>query len=144
MAFFVVGTYGSAMMSLQLGLSPWLTMLMGAAIAAGVGVAIGLPCLRIPGTYVALVTYALVLLLPTFILFGDRIGTGGSAGLFGVPGRSVGDYQFSPLDPTVWFYAALGLAAISVYAIYFRIMDSRLGLAMTALGMLTRWSRASA
>ncbi len=42
-AFFVFGAYGAGIMTTQLGLSPWLAMLIGGLVAAVAGVAIGLP-----------------------------------------------------------------------------------------------------
>jgi branched-chain amino acid transport system permease protein len=132
-AFFVIGAYASGMIAMRFSLSPWLTMPLAGLITAGVAVLIGIPCLRVKGVYVALVTYSLQLVLPTFILNGSRLGTGGSAGLLGIPGLRIGSFIFSPLDQTPWYYAALAIAAISVYLIYFRIVKSRFGMSMAAL-----------
>jgi branched-chain amino acid transport system permease protein len=132
-AFFVIGAYASGMLAIRFSLSPWLTMPLAGLITAGVAVLIGIPCLRVKGVYVALVTYALQLVLPTFILNGSRLGTGGSAGLLGIPGLRIGSYVFSPLSQTPWYYTGLAIAAISVYLIYFRIVKSRFGMSMAAL-----------
>ncbi len=132
-AFFVIGAYASGMISGQTPLSPWVTMPLGGLIAAAVAVLIGIPCLRVKGVYVALVTFALQLVLPTFILRGERFGTGGAGGLYGIPELSIGGYSFSPLDQVPWFYTALVLAAVTVYLIYFRILRSHFGVGVSAL-----------
>lgn len=132
-AFFVIGAYASGMISGQFAISPWLTMPLAGLVAALVAVLIGIPCLRVKGVYVALVTFSLQLVLPTFILRGESFGTGGSGGLFGIPELRIGGFVFSPLDQVPWFYTALVLASITVYLIYFRILRSHFGVAIAAL-----------
>ena len=131
--FFVIGAYASGMISIRTGMSPWLTMPIAGLVTAIVGVLICLPCLRVRGSYVALITYALVLVLPTFILRGGPLGTGGAQGLVGVPGLSIGGFVFSPMDLVPWFYTALGLAALCIGLIYFVILPSTYGLSLMAL-----------
>jgi branched-chain amino acid transport system permease protein len=132
-AFFVFGAYGAGIMTTQLGLSPWLAMLIGGLLAAVAGVGIALPSLRVTGEYVALVTYALHLLMPTLIIQGEFLGTGGTWGLWGVPTLSIGGYSFNLLDKVPWFYVALAIALLCIFGIYYFILRSSFGLALTAL-----------
>ena len=57
--FFAVGAYVSGMLAKHLGLSPWFTMLAGGSGACLVGLLIGIPCMRLKGSYIALITWAL-------------------------------------------------------------------------------------
>ncbi len=132
-AFFVIGAYVSGIVAKEVGVTPWLAMPLAGVVTGLVGIGIGLPCLRIRGAYVAVVTYALHLFLPTLILRGGRFGTGGAGGLLGVPGLRIGDYVFSPLDLAPWYYTALAISAVSLYLIYFRIVRSSFGLSLAAL-----------
>lgn len=132
-AFFVIGAYASGILTKSTSLSPWLGLLAGGLVAAVAGIAISLPCLRVRGVYVAVVTYALHLVLPTAILRGESFGTGGAGGLLGIPTLGLGGAGFSPLDKVPWFYTGLGLAAVSVYLIYFRLLRSPFGLGLRAL-----------
>jgi branched-chain amino acid transport system permease protein len=132
-AFFVIGAYASGMLAIGLSLSPWITMPLAGLITAGFAVAIALPCLRVRGAYVAVVTYALHLVLPTLIIVFAFLGTGGVGGLIAVPPLSIGSYIFSPLNMVPWYYVALALASISVFFVYFVILRSSFGLALTAL-----------
>ena len=57
MAFFTIGAYTSGLLAVHLGISPWIGMVAGGGATALVGVLIGLPCLRLKGIFVALVTF---------------------------------------------------------------------------------------
>jgi branched-chain amino acid transport system permease protein len=132
-AFFVVGAYAAGILASQHGVSPWLAMPAGGLVAAVVAAVLALPVLRVRGDYVALITYALALLLPTIIVQGAFLGTGGSAGLVGMPTLHFFGIAFDPMTKGPWYYVALGIAAFSVFVIYFVIMRSKFGLALTAL-----------
>ena len=61
--FFALGAYTAAAASKHLGVSPWLGLALGAAVAAVVGLGTGFPALRLRGHYLALVTLALAELI---------------------------------------------------------------------------------
>ena len=77
LVFFAVGAYASAMLSTRLGITPSIAILLSGAIGGLFGMLVGLPCLRLKGEYVALFTFAIHLAVPTLILQGRAIGTGG-------------------------------------------------------------------
>ena len=58
--FVGIGAYTSTILWLQYGISPWIGMLVGAVLAAGVGYLIGKPTLKMRGAYFALSTMAFV------------------------------------------------------------------------------------
>lgn len=59
-SFFGVGAYADAYLVVEHDISPWIAMVVGAVLAAGVGVAIAWLCLRysLAGAYFALATFA--------------------------------------------------------------------------------------
>jgi branched-chain amino acid transport system permease protein len=57
--FFALGAYAAATATKHVGLSPWLGLVLGAAVAALVGLLTGFPALRLRGHYLALVTLGL-------------------------------------------------------------------------------------
>lgn len=128
-AIFAIACYTSAMLTLNLGVSPWLGILAGAGVAALVGILIGLPCLRLKGIYVALATLAIHLALPTLLSQGRVYGTGGTRGLAGIPPLQIGTYTFGLLSN---YYFGLGLFLLSLFAIY-KIINSPWGLAFISL-----------
>lgn len=133
-AFFAIGAYTSGMLTTHLGISPWLGILAGGITVGLAGILIGLPCLRLKGTYIALVTFALhMILTPLFLSdVGRAMGTGGSLGLLYIPTLQLGGYTFTAFDKVPWFYVALAIAFLSLFAIY-KIIHSSSGLAFTAL-----------
>jgi branched-chain amino acid transport system permease protein len=128
LAFFAVGGYSSGMLAIYLKISPWAGILAGAIAAGVIGVGIGLPCLRLRGVYVAVVSLGLHLVLPTLLMRGRKIGTGGWYGLSKIPPLQV----FSPLELVPIYYAALGIFFLLLFVIY-RIINSSIGLAFVAL-----------
>jgi branched-chain amino acid transport system permease protein len=55
-AFYAVGAYTYAMLSVNLGLSFWLALPVSGAMAASFGIILGFPVLRLRGDYLAIVT----------------------------------------------------------------------------------------
>ena len=80
-AFFVVGAYSSAILSVSLNVPPVAAMLMAGIITAMVGVLVGFPCIKLAGPYVALVTFAFHMALKPFFSgpLGKAIGSGGKS-----------------------------------------------------------------
>ena len=128
LAFFAVGGYASGMLSIYLKISPWAGILAGGIAAGVMGFGIGLPCLRLRGVYVAVVTLGVHLVLPTLLMRGRKIGTGGWYGLSKIPPLQF----FSPLELVPLYYVALGIFFLLLFVIY-RIINSSIGLAFVAL-----------
>ena len=66
------------------------------------------------------------------MISGKGIGTGGSAGILGIPPFSIGSYRFNALDLAPWLYVALAFFFVSLYVIY-RIIYSHTGKAFVAV-----------
>ena len=137
-AFFAIGAYTSALMTktgvntLGIGMSPWLGIFMAGIIAGLVGFLISLPCLRLKGAYIALVTFALHETLPPLVRAGQPIGTGGVGSLVGIPPLQLGSYVFSPMERVPSYWIVLCIFFILMFVIY-KIINSRFGLAFIAL-----------
>ena len=121
--FFGAGAYTSALLSLKLGVSPWLTIWAGAAVAALFGYLSGFLCLRLRGSYLSLATLAFPL-IGLGLLFAFPDFSGGELGVSGLQRLIVG--------ATANFY----VAAVSMLAIVFglwAIADSRFGIVLHAI-----------
>jgi branched-chain amino acid transport system permease protein len=81
--FFGVGAYTAALLNLHAHLPPWGSIPLGALGAVLAGLIIGIPCLRLKGTYLALTTLAFPIILMG-ILFAIPGVTGGELGISGL------------------------------------------------------------
>lgn len=127
LSFFAIGGYTSGILSVDLGVSPWAAMFIGAVVASVAGLVIGLPVLRLQGIYVAFVTIAFQEALRLSILNEYQI-TGGSIGFINIPPLALRG-TFDKIDYYYFSFILLTLVAFIAY----RILKSRLGLAMFAI-----------
>jgi len=81
--FFGVSAYTAAILNRDLGWPPWATIPLGALSAVLAGLLIGLPCLRLRGTYLAFATLAFPLILLGVVKAIPKI-TGGELGIYGI------------------------------------------------------------
>ncbi len=122
-AFSCVGAYTSSLLALNFGLSPWLGLLIGACVAALLGVVIGFPSLRIKGDYLALATFGFGVIVYSVAKNWVSV-TRGPMGLPGIPGFSIFGFQVSE----IWSY--LILVSLFVFLTYFiigRVVNSPFG-----------------
>lgn len=132
-AYSLAGGYASAILITQYGFSFWSTLPLAGLFCAALSVVIGLPILRLRGVYFAMVTLILTevmrltaLALP--ITHGAKGITSlplpGSLELFGI--TLIPD--FATLEnPKIAFYIMAITLMIIVYAVLWRIVNSRLG-----------------
>jgi branched-chain amino acid transport system permease protein len=131
LALFAVGGYVSAMLALYLGVTPWLSMFIGALAAVLASVVVGLPTLRLRGIYVVLLTLAFHEILRVLIATDESGLTGGAFGLLNVPTYGM---EFLGLRGNMMFhyYFSMLLCFLILFAIY-RITYSPIGLAFKSL-----------
>jgi branched-chain amino acid transport system permease protein len=123
--FFGTGAYTSTVLFRQLGWSPWLGMLAGAALAIGLSQAIGYPVFRLRGHYFAIATIAVGEIVQTLVINWDWVG--GARGLF-VPIKrpdALVNLQFND-SKQMYYYVALGLLGVAIWVTH-RVEHSRAG-----------------
>jgi branched-chain amino acid transport system permease protein len=134
-AFFGVGAYGSALLSLEQGLSPWLTIPIAGLFATGLGLMMGMICLRLRGAYFALATLAFVE-IPKVITDNWDALTRGSLGLVGISGLPIFRMGGWHLDfgssITVSYYLVFAYFVILLGLVAF-VFQSNMGLALQAI-----------
>jgi branched-chain amino acid transport system permease protein len=122
-AFSCVGAYTSSLLVLNLGLSPWLGLLIGACVAALLGIVIGFPSLRLKGDYLALATFGLGVIVYSIAKNWVSV-TRGPMGLPGIPGFSIFGFQLSE----IWSYLILvGLFVLFTFYTIRRVVNSPFG-----------------
>lgn len=136
-AFFALGAYCSAMVSHYAGISPWLTIWLGAALAALAGLLIGVPILRIRSMpHVAIVTLAFAEII-RLILANLKDWTRGELGFWGIdpmPELTLGGtvLEFGTGKPFGSYLLALGFFA-AVHLLLLVILRGRVGLTLVAI-----------
>jgi branched-chain amino acid transport system permease protein len=121
--FFGAGAYTSGLMSTKLGISPWLTVWVGAALAMLLGLLVGYLCLRLRGSYLSLATLAFPL-IALGVLFAFPDFSGGELGISGL--------RRLALTPSANYYIAL-LAMLAVVFGLWLLADSKFGIVLHAI-----------
>lgn len=112
--FYAVGGYIAAIMGTNAWFAPWretlgwaihpLSWLIALIVSMGLGLAVGIPALRLRGIYLALATIAFVQVLNVIVLTLDV--TGGAVGLFGIPQPFESRFEY------LWFFGPLLLVML--------------------------------
>ena len=122
-AFFCIGAYTSSLLALNMGLSPWIGLLIGACVAAFSGIVIGYPAVRLKGDYLALATFGLGVIIYSIAKNWVSL-TRGPMGLPGIPGFSIFGFHLSE----IWSYLLLVLVFVTITIfIIRRVVNSPFG-----------------
>jgi branched-chain amino acid transport system permease protein len=127
-AFVGIGAYAAAFLATKMGVSPWLTLFAGLALAIVAALIVGAVTLRMSGHYLPLATIAWGLTL--YYTMGNMEWLGKYDGLLGIPtlqffGMDLGTGR--GLHALIWALALLAALAIT------NLLDSRAGRAIRAL-----------
>ena len=127
-AFVGIGAYSTAWLTLNTGLSPWLTLFIGLGLTTACALVLALITLRMSGHYLPLATIAWGLSL--YYLMGNLDALGKYDGMLGIQGLSLLCWEvgqgrgFFALTWTIVVLAALAII---------HLLDSRAGRAMRSL-----------
>ncbi|MCA1647961.1 MAG: branched-chain amino acid ABC transporter permease [Chloroflexi bacterium] len=109
--FFGVGGYTSTVLYMQTGLSPWVGMLLGGILAAGLGLFVGFLSFRygLRGIYFGLVTLAFAEICRLLFLAWPLVG--GSVGIY-IPLRGDDGVAFQFSSRLSYYYVMVGLVVL--------------------------------
>ncbi|MFN5775144.1 MAG: ABC transporter permease subunit [Limnohabitans sp.] len=127
-AFVGIGAYTTAWLTLNLGLSPWITLFIGLGLTAVSALVVGLITLRMSGHYLPLATIAWGLSL--YYLMGNLDALGKYDGLLGLKSLSVGDIDIG--QGRLFFVLCWALLIAGAVALI-NLLDSRPGRAIRSL-----------
>jgi len=127
-AFVGIGAYTAAFLATKVGVSPWLTLLVGVALAVIAALIVGAVTLRMSGHYLPLATIAWGLALNYTMANMEWLGK--YDGLLGIPSLRLFGMELGTgrgLHDLIWLFALLAALAIT------HLLDSRPGRAIRSL-----------
>jgi branched-chain amino acid transport system permease protein len=127
-AFVGIGAYTTAWLTLNTGMSPWLTLFVGLGLTAASALLVGMITLRMSGHYLPLATIAWGLAL--YYLMGNLDALGKYDGLLGLKSLSVGSLDIG--QGRLFFVLCWGILIAGAVALL-NLLDSRPGRAIRSL-----------
>ncbi len=127
-AFMGVAAYTTAILTIQFGWSPWLTLLVALALTMAIAFILGAITLRMGGHYLPLATIAWGISL--YFLFGTVPALGGSTGIADI--RALQLFGLELRDERMYYYLIWGVC-LSALWVTINLLDSREGRAIRAL-----------
>jgi len=110
-AFFGIGAYTSTLLVVKFGVSPWIGLFAGGALAVAVSLAFGWSCFRLKGHYFAMATIAVAELVQIFFTEWDYAGA--AVGLY-IPMHQTGWVWMNFASKLPYYWLALALLGITL------------------------------
>jgi branched-chain amino acid transport system permease protein len=127
--FFMVGSYVSALLSVKLGVSPWLSIIAAVFLSAAFGVLLGFPALKLSGHFLAVITIAFGLIMHLLAVNLEGL-TGGVQGVSRIPRPYLFDVALRSDRQYYWFVLTL-LGGLTFF--YWSLIESGFGRALKAI-----------
>ena len=128
-AFYGLGAYVSTLLTIKLGVNPWIGVLVGGVVAVLLSLAFGWSCFRLKGHYFAMATIAVAELVQIF--FTEWEYGGAAVGLY-VPMAQQGWLWMNFATKLPYYWLALGLLLITL-AVNLWVERSYLGYYLRAI-----------
>lgn len=128
-AFYGLGAFTSGVLTVRLGVSPWLALIVGMLLCALIAFGTGYPIFSLRGPYLALATLAFGIIV--YVLFVEvKELTGGPQGLPSIPPLAIGDFAF---DSDFKVYYLVWAVCLGVLLFSHNLVHSRPGRALRAI-----------
>ncbi len=122
-AFFGIGAYASALLSINLGIDIWLAMILAGVIASLFGIILAIPTARLKGDYLALAALGFAFIASAFA----RNWTSLTRGALGIPGIPKG------FSDNLYYLIFVIAMTVLVYAVTKAITITNLGKTFQAI-----------
>lgn len=129
-AFWGIGAYISALLTLRLGISFWVALPLSALGTTIAGVVIGFPTLRLKQFYLGIATIGFGEIVNLILLNWTSL-TGGSIGIPGIPKPKIGNFVIR--NDFQFYYILLAVTLVLFFVTIF-IKNSRFGRGLLAIG----------
>jgi branched-subunit amino acid ABC-type transport system permease component len=142
-----IGACATAQLATRAGMSVLLAMIVGAAIAAAVGILIAIPALRLGGIFLSLATFAFALFFDNVMVKFEWVG--GGVVPQEAPRPTIGSIDFDKSNKN-FFILCIAVFVLMAFLVYFlrngttgRYLDALRGseTASAAIGISASWAR---
>ena len=133
-AFFGVGAYASALLTLKMGMNFFLAMSCSAGMAWVMGVMLGFPALKLRGPYLVICTIGFVQIMHEVFLNWISL-TRGPMGIVGIdypPTLTLGSWTIDFSIPLNYYFLVLVFAVVT-FVVILSLLNSKLGRALKAI-----------
>jgi branched-chain amino acid transport system permease protein len=128
-AFYGIGAYASALLTVKLGLSFWIALPLAGIIAGIAGVLLAIPSLKVAALYLVMTTIGFSMIVWLMMLQWSGL-TNGPNGIIGIPFPSIGGLVLD--SPSKYYYLVLAFALVALWLMS-RIVRSAVGLRLMAI-----------
>lgn len=128
-AFYGIGAYSSALLTLKLGLPFLICLPLSGIIAGFFGYLIGKPTLRLRGLFFTLSTLGFNIIFVLIMINWESL-TRGPLGIAGIPAPKIGSFTFQNQED--YYYLILFLVFFTLFSTY-RLVHSRFGNALLSI-----------
>lgn len=128
--FVAIGAYTTSLLTKELGLNFFLAMLIGCVISGVFGVILGLPSLRLTGTYLSIITLGFGEIIRTIIIVWEPV-TNGPMGLRGIPSPSIFGHKLTMANGGLYYLSIALMLLVTVFCLM--LYRSKTGRALFAI-----------
>lgn len=128
--FVAIGAYATTLFAKNFNLNFFLAMLLGVAVAGLFGLLLGLPSLRLTGTYLSIITLGFGEIIRTVIIVWEPV-TNGPLGIRGIPSPSLFGMTFTLYNNGLHYVVFILMVLICLFS--HRLKCSKTGRAFRAI-----------
>lgn len=127
--FFAIGAYGSTLLSLNVGITPLVTVFLGAVLAMLFGIIIAFPASKLVKHFLSLLTIAFGQMVYIFVSVTDKL-TNGYSGIINIPHINLFGYTLKSNQSN--FFMLL-IVVVAILILKKHLIQSRIGRAFIAI-----------
>ena len=128
--FYAIGGYTATLMMMKLGLNFWLALVIAAVFAGISGLLVGLPTLRLKGTYLTIVTLGFGEIVRMILMNWDPV-TNGTLGIRNIPLPVFFGARLSFTNHGLYYLALVLVLLVSGFCVL--VINSKIGRAFAAI-----------
>ncbi|MDR0761377.1 MAG: branched-chain amino acid ABC transporter permease [Treponema sp.] len=128
--FYAIGAYTSTLLMIHTGMSFWVSLPAAAALAGISGFLLGLPTLRLKGSYLTIVTLGFGEIIRMILMNWDPV-TNGTMGIRNIPLPVLFGVKLSFANHGLYYLVLVLAALVSLFCVF--IINSKIGRAFTAI-----------